>query len=84
MELLDVSFSPFLLFLCAPSTHVKTHKFVTGLQTSCYTSVHKLSTSCARTACSQFVVTSLKQAVNNLRPTLGAKVAVIMCNIVRH
>jgi hypothetical protein len=46
--------------------HVKTHKFVTSLQTSCYTSVHKLSTSCARTACYQFVVTSLKQAVNNL------------------
>jgi hypothetical protein len=26
---------------------------VTGLQTSCYKSVHKLSTSCLRTACSQ-------------------------------
>ena len=26
---------------------------VTGLQTSCYKSVHKLSTSCVRTACSQ-------------------------------
>ena len=39
---------------------------VTNLQTSCYKSVHKLSTSCVRTACSQFVVTSLKQAVNNL------------------
>jgi hypothetical protein len=30
----------------------------------CYTSVHKLSTSCARTACSQFVVTRLKQPCN--------------------
>ena len=44
----------------------KNAQVVTSLQTSCYTSVHKLSTSCARTACSQFVVTSLKQAVNNL------------------
>ena len=39
---------------------------VTSLQTSCYKSVHKLSTSCVRTACSQFVLTSLKQAVDNL------------------
>jgi hypothetical protein len=37
-------------------------QLVTSLQTSCYKSVHKLSTSCLRTACSQFVVTSLKQA----------------------
>jgi hypothetical protein len=44
----------------------KNAQVVTSLQTSCYTSVHKLSTSCVRTACSQFVVTSLKQAVNNL------------------
>jgi hypothetical protein len=44
----------------------KNAQVVTSLQTSCYTSVHKLSASCARTACSQFVVTSLKQAVNNL------------------
>ena len=28
---------------------------VTGLQTSCYKSVHKLSTSCVRTACSQLL-----------------------------
>jgi hypothetical protein len=44
----------------------KNAQLVTSLQTSCYKSVHKLSTSCVRTACSQFVVTSLKQAVNNL------------------
>jgi hypothetical protein len=44
----------------------KNAQVVTSLQTSCYTSGHKLSTSCARTACSQFVVTSLKQAVINL------------------
>jgi hypothetical protein len=39
-------------------TRVKTHSFDK--------SVHKLSTSCVRTACSQFVVISLKQAANNL------------------
>ena len=33
--------------------------------TSCYKSVHKLSTSCVRTACSQL----LEQAVNNLDRT---------------
>jgi hypothetical protein len=44
----------------------KSAQVVTSLQTSCYKSVHKLSTSCARTACSQLAVTSLKQAVNNL------------------
>jgi hypothetical protein len=31
----------------------KNAQVVTGLQTSCYKSVHKLSTSCVRTACSQ-------------------------------
>jgi hypothetical protein len=44
----------------------KNAQLVTSLQTSCYKSVHKLSTSCVRTACSQFVVTGLEQAVNNL------------------
>ena len=39
---------------------------VTSLQTSCNKSVHKLSTSCVRTACSWFVVTSLEQVVKNL------------------
>jgi hypothetical protein len=29
----------------------KNAQVVTGLQTSCYKSVHKLSTSCVRTAC---------------------------------
>ena len=33
-------------------THVK---IVTGLQTSCYKSVQKLSTSCVRTACFQLL-----------------------------
>ena len=46
-------------------TH-KNAQVVTGLQTSCSKSVHKLSTSCARTACSHVVTTSLEQAVNNL------------------
>jgi hypothetical protein len=53
-------------FETAPRYTRKNAQVVTSLQTSCYTSVHKLSTSCARTACSQFVVTSLEQAVNNL------------------
>jgi hypothetical protein len=33
----------------------KNAQVVTGLQTSCYRSVHKLSTSCVRTACSQLL-----------------------------
>jgi hypothetical protein len=33
----------------------KNAQVVTGLQTSCYKSVHKLSTSCVRTACSQLL-----------------------------
>jgi uncharacterized protein len=33
----------------------KNAQVVTGLQTSCYESVHKLSTSCVRTACSQLL-----------------------------
>ena len=44
----------------------KNTQVVTSLQTSCNKSVHKLSTSCVRTACSLFVVTSLEQVVNNL------------------
>ena len=39
---------------------------VASLQTSCNKAVHKLPTSCVRTACSVFVVTSLIQAVNDL------------------
>jgi hypothetical protein len=38
----------------APHTY-KNAQVVTGLQTSCYKSVHKLSTSCVRTACSQLL-----------------------------
>ena len=47
------------------STH-KNAQVVTGLQTSCYKSVQKLSASCILTACSHVVATSLEQAVNNL------------------
>ena len=36
-------------------TNVHKTQVVTGLQTSCYKSVHKLSTSCVRTACSQLL-----------------------------
>ena len=39
----------------------KNAQVVTGLQTSCYKSVHKLSASCVRTACSHVVATSLAQ-----------------------
>jgi hypothetical protein len=38
-----------------PSYTRKNTQVVTGLQTSCYKSVHKLSTSCVRTACSQLL-----------------------------
>ena len=38
----------------------------TYLQTSCNKSVHKLLTRCIRTACSEFVRTSLEQAVDKL------------------
>jgi L-ribulose-5-phosphate 3-epimerase UlaE len=31
-----------------PNTHVKHTQVVIGLQTSCYKSIHKLSTSCVR------------------------------------
>jgi hypothetical protein len=48
------------------AAHYLNAQVVTSLQTSCHKSVHKLSTSYVRIACSQFVVTSLKQAVNNL------------------
>ncbi len=44
----------------------KNAQVVTGLQTSCYKSVHKLSASCVRTVCSHVVATSFEQAVNNL------------------
>ena len=44
----------------------KNAQVVTGLQTRCYKSVHKLSASCVRTVCSDVVATSLEQAVNNL------------------
>jgi hypothetical protein len=52
--------------ICEVSDTRKNAQLVKSLQTSCYKSVHKLSTSCLRTTCSQFVVTSLKQGVNNL------------------
>jgi hypothetical protein len=52
----------------------KNAQVVTGLQTSCYKSVHKLSTSCVRTACSQLtcykvVLTSLMQSWYNKNVT---------------
>jgi hypothetical protein len=40
-------------FLCVYTR--KNAQVVTGLQTSCYKYVHKLSTSCLRTACSQLL-----------------------------
>ena len=44
----------------------KNAQVATDLQTSCNTSVHKLLTRCIRTACSEFVRTSLEQAVDKL------------------
>jgi hypothetical protein len=57
----------FFVYSMHATTHV-THKnaqVVTGLQTSCYKAVHKLSTSCVRTACSQL----LEQVWNKLSTT---------------
>ena len=48
------------------ATRVKTHKLLhTGLQTSYYKSVRKLSASCVCTACSMF----MRQVWNNLLTT---------------
>ena len=44
----------------------KNAQVATDLQTSCNKSVHKLFTRCIRTACSEFVGTSLEQAVDKL------------------
>ena len=44
----------------------KNAQVATELQTSCSKSVHKLLTKCIRTACSEFVRTSLEQAVDKL------------------
>ena len=44
----------------------KNVQVATDLQTSCNKSVHKLLTRCIRTACSEFVGTSLEQAVDIL------------------
>jgi hypothetical protein len=47
-----------LSILSAAWVLMYTHKnaqVVTGLQTSCYKSVHKLSKNCVRTACSQLL-----------------------------
>ena len=44
----------------------KNAQVATDLQTCCNKSVHKLLTRCIRTACSEFVRTSLEQAVDKL------------------
>ena len=44
----------------------KNAQVATHLQTSCNKPVHKLLTRCIRTACSEFVRTSLEQAVDKL------------------
>jgi hypothetical protein len=56
--------------MCIPRSLEKTYtrtnaQVVTSLQTSCYKSVHKLSTSCVSTACSQL----LEQVWNKLLTT---------------
>ena len=45
----------------------KNAQVATDLQTSCNKSVYKLLTRCIRTACSEFVGTSLEQAVDKLQ-----------------
>jgi hypothetical protein len=58
----------FIRRILAASNATKTidnAQVVTGLQTICYKSVHKLSTSCVRTACSQL----LQQVWNKLLTT---------------
>ena len=57
------------VFTCVDCYETYTRKnaqVATDLQTSCNKSVHKLLTRCIRTACSEFVGTSLEQAVDKL------------------
>ena len=49
----------------------KNAQVATDLQTSCNKSVHKFLTRCIRTACSEFVRTSLEQAVDKLTSLMG-------------
>ena len=70
------TYLPMSYFRNARSVHVvstlhyvytrKNAQVATELQTSCNKSVHKLLTRCIRTACSEFVGTSLEQAVDKL------------------
>jgi hypothetical protein len=54
-------------FKTVRSTHLKTHKLLQVCKQVVYKCVHKLSTSCVRTAYSHaVVVTSLEKAANNL------------------
>ena len=61
---------PSLHIFCVTVTQFKKDIFcsevATGLQTNCNKSVHKLLTRCIRTACFEFVGTSLEQAVDKL------------------
>ena len=58
-------FGPFLRLSVITYTR-KNAQVATDLQTSCNKSVRKLFTRCIRTACSEFVGTSLEQAVDKL------------------
>ena len=53
----------------------KNAQVVTGLQTSCYKSVHKLSTSCVRTACSKLVDKQCENNFSNLLTTSLGRLA---------
>ena len=55
-----------LVAVCRFTYTRKNAQVATDLQTSCNKSVHKLLTRCIRTACSEFVRTSLEQAVDKL------------------
>ena len=53
-----------LLIKC--TTYIKTQKLLQVCKQVANKSVHNLSTSCIRTACSQFVETNLEQVVNKM------------------
>ena len=57
---------PLVSCLYVAAYTLKNAQVATDLQTSCNKSVHKLFTRCIRTACSEFVGTSLEQAVDKL------------------
>ena len=63
----DIRFSQLVVIFIHTTFYTrKNAQVATDLQTSCNKSVHKLLTRCIRTACSEFVGTSLEQVVDKL------------------